>query len=112
MSIGRLKKGLTRRTFLKASAVAGGAAAVSGLFGKEFITADEAEKGIAHAAERKSFYAACPYCGVGCGTTVQVEGGKIVGIIPRRDYPTNKGLQCIKGLTADEPLLVDRYPAE
>lgn len=112
MSMGRLKKGLTRRTFLKASAAATGAAAVSGLFGKEFITAGEAEKGIAHAAERKSFYAACPYCGVGCGTTVQVEGNKIVGIIPRRDYPTNKGLQCIKGLTADEPLLVDRFPAE
>ena len=52
MSIGRLKKGLTRRTFLKASAAAGGAAAIGGLFGKEFITADEAEKGLAHAAER------------------------------------------------------------
>lgn len=112
MSIERLKKGLTRRTFLKVTGATTGAAAISGLFAKEFMTADEAEARLAHAAERKSFYAACPYCGVGCGTTIQVEGGKVVGIVPRRDAPTNKGLQCIKGLTADEPLLVDRFPAK
>ncbi len=108
MPKGRIR--VSRRSFLKASAMATGAAAIGGLFGKEFVTTEEAESGLAHAAERKSFYAACPYCGVGCGTTVVVEGDRIVGIVPRRDHPTNKGLQCIKGLTADEPLMVDRFP--
>lgn len=102
---------LTRRTFLKATGAATGAAAIGGLFGKEFITADEAEAAVKKSGEIQTFYAACPYCGVGCGTTVQVQDGKMVGITPRRDHPTNKGLQCIKGLTADEPLLVDRFPA-
>ncbi len=112
MSKTRIKKGMTRRTFLKASAAATGAAAIAGKFGKEFVTTREAEAAIAHAAKRRMFYAACPYCGVGCGTVVAVEGDKIVGIVPRKDHPTNKGLQCIKGLTADEPLNVDRFPSK
>lgn len=111
MSKTRMNMALTRRTFLKATGAATGAAAVGGLFGKEFITADEAEAAVKKSGEVQTFYAACPYCGVGCGTTVQVQDNKIVGITPRRDHPTNKGLQCIKGLTADEPLLVDRFPA-
>lgn len=52
--------------------------------------------------------AQCPYCGVGCGTLIQVEKGKIVGMVPDRDHPTNKGLQCIKGLTSNEAIYVDR----
>jgi anaerobic selenocysteine-containing dehydrogenase len=51
---------------------------------------------------------ACPYCGVGCGTKIQVEKGKIVGMTPDRDHPTNKGLQCIKGLSSNEAIYVDR----
>ncbi|MCB9765222.1 MAG: molybdopterin-dependent oxidoreductase [Alphaproteobacteria bacterium] len=52
--------------------------------------------------------AACPYCGVGCGTMIQTEKGKIVGMIPDSKHPTNKGLQCIKGLSSNEAIYVDR----
>ncbi|MCB9763518.1 MAG: molybdopterin-dependent oxidoreductase [Alphaproteobacteria bacterium] len=52
--------------------------------------------------------AACPYCGVGCGTMIQTEKGKIVGMIPDSRHPTNKGLQCIKGLSSNEAIYVDR----
>ena len=52
--------------------------------------------------------AACPYCGVGCGTMIQTEKGKIVGMIPDLKHPTNKGLQCIKGLSSNEAIYVDR----
>jgi ferredoxin-nitrate reductase len=51
---------------------------------------------------------ACPYCGVGCGTMIKVEKGKIVGMIPDPKHPTNKGLQCIKGLSSNEAIYVDR----
>ncbi|MEZ4471750.1 MAG: molybdopterin-dependent oxidoreductase [bacterium] len=52
--------------------------------------------------------AQCPYCGVGCGTMIQVEKGRIVGMAPDPQHPTNKGLQCIKGLTSNEAIYVDR----
>jgi len=52
--------------------------------------------------------AQCPYCGVGCGTLIQTEKGKIVGMKPDPKHPTNKGLQCIKGLTSAEAIYVDR----
>ncbi|MCO4781541.1 MAG: molybdopterin-dependent oxidoreductase [Candidatus Cloacimonetes bacterium] len=52
--------------------------------------------------------AACPYCGVGCGTIIKTKKGRITSIIPDKDHPTNKGLQCIKGLTSAEAIYVDR----
>ena len=52
--------------------------------------------------------AQCPYCGVGCGTLIQVENDRIVGISPDKLHPTNKGVQCIKGLNAHEPTYRDR----
>ncbi len=52
--------------------------------------------------------AQCPYCGVGCGTLIQTENGRIVGMKPDPAHPTNKGLQCIKGLTSAEAIYVDR----
>ena len=39
---------------------------------------------------------------------IQVENGKIVSMQPDKDHPNNKGLQCIKGLTAAEPIYTDR----
>lgn len=44
--------------------------------------------------------AQCPYCGVGCGTLIQTENGRIVGMKPDPEHPINRGLQCIKGLTS------------
>jgi len=52
--------------------------------------------------------AQCPYCGVGCGTLIQTEKGRIVGMKPDPNHPTNKGLQCIKGLASAEAIYVDR----
>ncbi len=55
-----------------------------------------------------SLLSACPYCGVGCGTIIKTQNGKITNILPDKDHPTNKGLQCIKGLTSAEAIYVDR----
>ncbi|RLA44717.1 MAG: hypothetical protein DRR42_20150, partial [Gammaproteobacteria bacterium] len=61
---------------------------------------------------RTTALAQCPYCGVGCGTVIQAENGKIVSMRPDKEHPTNYGLQCIKGLTAAEPIYVDRMEGD
>lgn len=63
-------------------------------------------------AKRTTAIAQCPYCGVGCGTIIISENGKIVSMRPDKDHPTNYGLQCIKGLTAAEPIYVDRMQGD
>ena len=103
------KHGLGRRMFIKGTAFTATAAAA----GTTLLTGKHPELEAAPAKQqagtgRKLVQAACPYCGVGCGTLIQVENGKIVSMQPDKDHPTNKGLQCIKGLTAAEPIYQDR----
>ena len=53
--------------------------------------------------------AQCPYCGVGCGCIIKTDSkDKIIGVVPDKAHPTNKGLQCIKGLASAEAIYVDR----
>jgi len=52
-------------------------------------------------SERKKLVpSVCPFCGVGCGILLDVEKGKIVQTLPRKDGPSNQGLICIKGTNA------------
>ncbi|MDH5409492.1 MAG: molybdopterin-dependent oxidoreductase, partial [Gammaproteobacteria bacterium] len=102
---------ITRRDFLKSSSFITGAAATTGLFVGENPELEAAPSDVKDTG-RKTAIAQCPYCGVGCGTVIQVENGKIVSMRPDKDHPTNYGLQCIKGLTAAEPIYVDRMEGE
>jgi anaerobic selenocysteine-containing dehydrogenase len=106
----RIKNKLSRRDFLKSSAFLTGSAAGASLFvgHNPELEAAEASTGV----ERGTALAQCPYCGVGCGTIIQTENGKIVSMRPDKDHPTNYGLQCIKGLTAAEPIYVDRMEGD
>ncbi len=66
----------------------------------------------------------CPYCGVGCGLTVQPpalpgkathrdhEGNPIWKVIGDRDHPSSQGKVCVKGATVTESLTGNRlkYP--
>ena len=97
-----------RREFLKWSGCVATAAAAFPLFPGEFAHAETMEKAGAAAGARRTLLAACPYCGVGCGTLIPVEGDRIVGMNPDKLPPTNKGVQCIKGLDANEPIYQDR----
>jgi nitrate reductase NapA len=103
---------LNRRDFLKTSSFITGSAAGAGLFVGSNPELEAAPKAAASGAERKTAVAQCPYCGVGCGTIIQAENGKIVSMRPDKDHPTNYGLQCIKGLTAAEPIYVDRMEGD
>ena len=46
--------------------------------------------------ERRSIESLCPYCGVGCQTTYQMDGNRIKSVIGR-DGPANKSRLCVKG---------------
>ncbi|MGD8375057.1 MAG: molybdopterin-dependent oxidoreductase, partial [Acidobacteriota bacterium] len=100
----------SRRQFIQMTGAAGGALALTGVAacrgerGKELAEAVP----VAAVPGRRELPAQCPYCGVGCATRIQVEDGKIVGMVPDQQSPVNAGVQCIKGLTAWEPTYVDR----
>ncbi len=102
---------MNRRNFLKSSSFITGAAAGTSLFvgnNPELEAAPSEDK----KTGRSTAIAQCPYCGVGCGTIIQVQDGKIVSMRPDKDHPTNYGLQCLKGLTAAEPIYVDRMEGD
>ena len=110
----RIKNEFSRRSFMKNSAFISGA--VAGAGGLMVGGNPELEIATAQAQDseegRTTAVAQCPYCGVGCGTIIQAENGKIVSMRPDKDHPTNYGLQCIKGLTAAEPMYVDRMEGD
>lgn len=39
----------------------------------------------------------CPYCGVGCSLSLEVENGRIVSVQPGPEPSVNKGALCSKG---------------
>ncbi len=101
---------MTRREFIKASAASGVAAAAVTSAASLGVARGEIASGLELESNqaRTNLQSACPYCGVGCGTLIQVENGKIVGMVPDKEHPTNKGMQCIKGLSSAEAIYVDR----
>ncbi|MBL1216224.1 MAG: hypothetical protein D8M59_01875 [Planctomycetes bacterium] len=98
-----------RREFMQAAAAAGVACSTPSLLGSEFVEAVQSldERGPSSAGI-ELLQSACPYCGVGCGTLIQVQNGRVIGMIPDKKHPTNRGIQCIKGLNAHEPIYRDR----
>ena len=42
----------------------------------------------------------CPYCGVGCGVVLHVDGGQVIKISGDKEHPTNFGRLCTKGSSA------------
>jgi formate dehydrogenase alpha subunit len=52
--------------------------------------------------EFKTVLTTCPYCGCGCGILLEVLDGKLVGILPSKTSPVNRGKLCVKGWTVHE----------
>jgi assimilatory nitrate reductase catalytic subunit len=46
----------------------------------------------------------CPYCGVGCGVAVEVDGTAVVSVVGDKSHPANAGRLCVKGTTLAETL--------
>ncbi len=98
-----------RRSFMKMAAGTGTAVAMTTALPGEFVQANASPDLTAgQNTGVRLLQAACPYCGVGCGTLIKVENEKVVGMVPDKKHPTNRGIQCIKGLNAHEPIYRDR----
>lgn len=87
---------LTRREFLKASAVTAGVAVTGMGFALAPVKAHAAElrKDLAGATRTTTI---CPYCGCGCGFVVDSSGGKVINIEGDSGHPINQGTACSKG---------------
>jgi len=44
----------------------------------------------------------CCFCACGCNLYLEVDGGKIVGVIPSREHPVSRGNLCVKGWNSFE----------
>ena len=46
----------------------------------------------------------CPYCGVGCGIVMQVDGGRVTRVSGDKQHPSNFGRLCTKGNTCAQAI--------
>ena len=97
MSCKMSSSGISRRDFLKLTGASAGALGLAGLMGcipegqtvylEEGVLPDTWKKGV------------CRYCGTGCGMELGVKDSNVVAIRGWSDYPVNKGVLCLKGLS-------------
>jgi len=84
---------MSRRDFMKQSAVVTAAAATVGIPVSEIANAATQSAETSWRWDR----GVCRFCGVGCGIQIATEKGKIVATKADVDAPVNRGLNCIKG---------------
>lgn len=84
---------ITRRDFLKQSAIVSSVAATVGIPINEVASAATLNAEAGWRWDR----GVCRFCGVGCGIQIATEKGKIVATKADIDSPVNRGLNCIKG---------------
>jgi len=89
---------VTRRAFIKSSAMAAATAAAATQFGEaEARTRGRAAAPAPGSDGVKWDKAPCRFCGTGCHVEVGVRGGKVVGVRGAAKAAVNKGLLCVKG---------------
>ncbi len=90
---------LTRRDFLRTSALtAGSGTALGSLLGLGASLAPAAARAQQlRIRDAKTTPSVCPYCSVGCATLVHTIGGEIVNIEGDPRSPHNEGTLCPKG---------------
>ncbi|WP_149865927.1 molybdopterin-dependent oxidoreductase, partial [Salmonella enterica] len=82
---------LSRRSFMKANAVAAAAAAAG-------LSVPGVARAVVGQQEAiKWDKAPCRFCGTGCGVLVGTQQGHVVACQGDPDAPVNRGLNCIKG---------------
>ncbi len=86
---------ISRRVFLTST----GAAGTGALFGSLGLSLRPSAAFAEQAAVKRGTITTtiCPFCGVGCGQTVEVRDGRVVNIEGDSDHPINEGAVCSKG---------------
>ncbi|MFC7199872.1 molybdopterin oxidoreductase family protein [Halospeciosus flavus] len=88
---------LDRRSFMKASALAGALALGGGATGRALAEGDEGEPDGAGTEHTELTKTICNYCAVGCGFRGEKKGNAFVGQEPWDENPINNGSLCSKG---------------
>ena len=52
---------------------------------------------VAHGAPTRSVETTCAYCGVGCSFRAEMQGDKVIRMVPSKDGGANEGHSCVKG---------------
>src|SRR5918996_491600 len=101
----------TRRQFLKATTLGGGALSLLG-FDLTPAYAQARQLKIARTTETRS---TCPYCSVSCGVIIHTLGDRSRNVKPTvvhvegdADHPINQGTLCPKGITLKHNIVNDR----
>jgi formate dehydrogenase major subunit len=99
---------MQRRTFLKAGALGGAAAAIGLGFDLTKARAEMRELKISRTTETRS---TCPYCSVSCGVIIHTIGDRAKNVTPHvvhvegdPDHPINRGTLCPKGITLKDDI--------
>lgn len=93
---------MTRRTFLKATALTSAAGLASYYSTRQFIEEPIGKAEAAPTGETETVKTICSYCAVGCGWKGKVKDGELVEQEPWKDHPINKGGLCCKGAAEQE----------
>ncbi|MEF8869585.1 MAG: twin-arginine translocation signal domain-containing protein, partial [Haloarculaceae archaeon] len=86
---------LDRRSFMKASALAGAVALGGGVTGRALAQGDDEVDGADTEGELTKTI--CNFCAVGCGFRGERQGDAFVGQEPWHEHPVNNGALCSKG---------------
>lgn len=84
---------LTRRAFVKTTAVALASAAAAG----SLASLVGCSSGPGTSGEGQKYSAVCRFCGCGCGVICEAKNGKLVSVTGDPDNESSKGLNCVKG---------------
>ena len=86
---------VSRRTFIKNSAIASAAAAIGVTLPTNTFAAPASPKSVDGGWRWDK--SVCRFCGTGCGIMVATKNDKIVAVKGDPAAPVNRGLNCIKG---------------
>ncbi len=86
---------VTRRVFVKATAVALASAAAGGTLST--LVGCSGEGTSAASGEGTKYTAVCRFCGCGCGVICEVKDNRLVSVTGDPDNNSNRGLNCVKG---------------
>ncbi len=105
---------ISRRTFVKTTAVALASAAAAGTMGT--LTGCAGSTGSAPAgsgtgatqvADTTKTLGVCRFCGCGCGVIVESKDGRLISVTGDPDNGSSRGLNCVKGYYLANALYAD-----
>lgn len=87
---------VSRRAFVKSTAVALALAAAGGSLGT-LAGCDSGQQQTGGSGGTTSYSSVCRFCGCGCGVICEVRNGKLISVTGDPDNLSNRGLNCVKG---------------